>query len=229
MKIIDLTQKKKRKYVLLDTLLSKQQTEFQKESLIIEDSKKIPSDMLIKRSSKPIHFKNNNINLFKLESCQNIIIEDCTINQLELNRCHNIQIERCKIFNTLLIKKCHDLTINYSIISILYLMLCYKNFLKECTIDAIINNNSKANIFEQNHFSMIKSEGKAYIKMFLFLSIGFISILFIIFLLILTNRYYSYTFLELILSISIISLSALVIYIFKDYLRIIRYPADNFR
>ena len=150
------------------------------------------------------------------------------MNQLQLSNCNNIEIKNCNITHSILLRKCYNLRITQSKIILMLLILSYQNYFKKCFINEIINNTSRGNIFEQSHHYNLKSQGKIYSKALLYTSIGSMIVLFTTLLLIWTNQYYSSIPLESSLLILLIILLVLVLYIFRDYLKMKKYPPDQF-
>ena len=228
MKIEDLTKGASKKRLTLKDIIIKESPGTSEKPLIISQSEKLPLDLKIMKSSLYVHLKNSSFNLLKLKKCQNLRIEKCTFNQLQFSNCNNIEIKNCNITHSILLRKCHNLRITQSKIIFILLILSYQNYFKKCFINEIINNNSKGNVFEQSHHYNLKTQGKIYSNMLLYTSIGSIFVLFTTLLLIWTNQYYSSIPLESSLLILLIILLVLVLYIFRDYLKMKKYPPDQF-
>jgi len=121
--------------------------------VVINSTERLPSNFTYRDSN--LHIIINECNFRKDEygiifkNCSNLEIINCQFRDVLFLECSNSHVSNSNIIGIYLTES-HDILITDSEIKGLYLNVSYKNQVKNCTIEKVVNKSSRSNLFEGN-------------------------------------------------------------------------------
>lgn len=116
--------------------------------VIIEPSELIPNDFYVRNSDLFTHIKNFNNFAISLSSCQNVTVKNCQTKYLSIVNCSDISIDNLSVLKKFKLWSSQNVLMEDSNINKLKLYHANYNLAKNCTINRIMQKESKENTFE---------------------------------------------------------------------------------